>query len=1613
MTQPRSLTQATAPLTQDQVQAALLDITGDLDKALVLEKTIPVWLLKAQPEFLRAIEDAYRDSQRPRERVARLLKQLQPIDEFCRQLLKAFLMSKGLGFLDVDHDLLEIPRRTLSGVSPDLGGRLLEDVRLEKQSLLQAAMQNFPLARSQPDGLPPSAVIRFGGKREVLGTLKAHEFVGYCREMDVGESYQAYLREFFNLPQPGEGAVVLDRGYNPVAYDIGQSKRSDLKVNLSIACAKGDITESTYRLLLEVVRLDRPASELKHLLFNGRPLVWHGLNIRGTCIWSALVFCGDSVSDFVNGPVVMYLPNEPERPLYEYATMQDFSTYLTAKLRSAPYRSVFTRFLDESERFTFLQQFDENQNLGLLAPLPVVDSLTDFFFNTVVGKYQLDAMVLAVPVAQVDEDARQQRLSSYLDAGLTLLNVAGLFIPVLGQLMMGVAMGQLLGEVFDGVEDWQHHDNARALEHVINVAETLASLAVFAAGAKGLGAAKRALTSSPEFFDGMEAVKLADGKERLWRSSPMPYRQALALNGVIGNAKGVYQAHSQSFVKVDGSLYSIAYDGQIGRWRARHPLREVAYRPPLIHNRQGGWQFTFERPEHWAHPDYIFQRLDPGLGSLPSGHLQDIAAVTDTKLSHLKQLARENSPLSERFRDCAARFKQNQRVRDLRWQLEQDAPLDPTTAWTQLLALPFMEGWPQGCFFEVLDDEGNLLERFPDTLPFDYEDLSIHITEQQLKAGEVLPTALAALDDEEKRVLLGRHVEPELEQQVLKQRLMDSLRHSHRKVFDALYQYDELADQTDQTDQGLLKARYPELPKRVCWEIMSKASVSERLQLRQTGRVPLRVAQQAREALDPLLMDQALSGLYLPELANEATLRIVLGLAPRLEGWPSGLRLQLRDGTVTGRLLAQTGSDTATVWRTLIKVGEDFQALDERGAPLGLMTNGRDGLYQAIIDAVPADDLAGMQDPDKSQLRYRIITEAQQSRARASRFVWPQRAELQEPPSPCIQALPREPAQFPVALVRKVKKLYPVFNDQQVATFLEAVGEDHLSRAKAIKALEGDYQRLHSTLRAWTRERVESTSSRYTSADIRLSRLQALRAIENSWRYASKVPNEAGELVPGLTLDGLFLGALPALPPEVSFDHVQILSLNRLGLSDDVAYFLKHFERLQALELTGNQISRLPEVLSHMPALERLYLDSNRLQLTEYTRAKLANMRSLKVLNLSNNPLVDPPLVRNLFELQTLALRNCRLKEVPSGLLRVPYLERLDLRENDIETLPDWLYAVPSGLAEAINLRHNPLTLRSRAALRNYRDRVGVGMGFLEDDIARLNEQRARELWVPDERIPQFSEKNATWLGLKDEAQSDGLFKLLAELGGTADSTNVREDMERRVWRVLEAARADQRLREEIFERAATPLNCDDAAAVSFSNLEILVEIHDASQLVNGGQVTAGSLLKLGRGLFRLDRLERMARAHSAEHPASDPLEVSLAYRTGLVDRFYLPGQPRHMRFSRLAGVTQQALASAENRVKSDELSPELLKYLMDLPFWVRYLKRSFGRSFDSLNQPFDQRMHTVFEQGHSLDDIVYRDQMNEISREQAVAERAELERLTLEALRLDETSHSCVLPFI
>lgn len=1605
MTETRDLYQLTAPVTAAELDAALLDMTGDLDKAQVLHETLPHWMVEAPPDTLAAVEQAYLDSEFPRQRLEQRMSRLQSLDDFCRTKLHEYLTSLGHLNLNVRQDYLERPRREPFEITPNITGILVYSATLEKHSLVQAAMQNFSAAEAEPDGLPEKTLIRLGADDSAAPDITAQQFVAYCRDLDLGHAYQEHIREVFDLPVAGE--PPLSQSYNQAALDVGRAKRADMLIDLHIALAKRHISQATHARLLKLINSDLPAAQQAESVFTQKRLSWQGLNMDEACLWSVLVFSEEEPGQLATDNLIVYMPNEPVRPWYEYPTLAQFKQYLTLKLQVSSYRRAFSRYLDESERLDFFKHFDAHHTLGALQAIPAVGNFSDFFFRAYVGKVQLDARVLAVPKVQADEDARQQRLLDYLNVGLDILNVAAFVVPVLGELMMGVAVGQLLGEVFEGVEDWSHGDNAEALKHMVSVAENLAAMILFAAGGRVVSSFKRNLASSAEFFDRVEAVSLHDYRQKLWRPRLTSYRHSADLpEPWARSSRGVHQANGSAYIQVGGEYYAIVFDAHIGQWRISHPHRWAAYRPPLKHNFKGGWQHDFERPQEWTDPMYTLHRIDPSLATVPPEALRSIAAINQMDLPALQRLMQQHKALPERFQDTVGRFRQHQKVLDLIRALENGHGLEAATARCQMLALPLMSGWPEGRFFELLDPQGDLLERHPDLAPFDYEDLSIHITEQQLKDGRVLETVLPALSDEERARLLGEVIELKDAQPLLKRRLLETVKDQHRAL------YLKLCAEYNGTAVGELAplgARFPGMSRRLAWELLSDARAQDRRYLRKTDRVPLGLEQRSREVLDQMDEDQALMGLYFPPLAGVSTRQVTFGLLPRLAHWPRDLLLQLREGSLTGTILEQVGPSTASVRRTIVRTNQGLQAFNERGVELDTQVDGPDALLQTVMHCLSPTDkramgLVGGQPVDRlrSQLRFK----SQDERPRIQRYLRAEHAVLEEQLPPCAQAQ-IQPApvlvEFSPALVRKVKKLYPAMSSGQVLHLLQDAGVDHMSRAKAVEALEQELKALQQALKRWASDRSGHVPELIPFWEYRLSRSQVAHAIECSWRGLTTLEDEQRREVPGLELDAMTVENLPTLPPQVRFERVKQVSMRNMGLRDEVAYFLKHFKNLRSLDLSDNQLTRLPEALSLMPDLEYLYLPRNRMQLTEHTRKKLGEMRRLKVLDLVSNPLLNAPDVSLQSNLRELLLRDCGLKEFPAGVGQLPYLEHVDLRGNQITTLPEWLLRLPRLAAQAFNLQSNPLSVESTDALEVYLDRVGVGMGFRENDIRRLSEQTARDNWLSDERVADYAEKDRVWTLLKRESGSEELFRLLSDLVNTSDAQQVREDLERRVWRVLNAAAADGQLRKEVFDRAGTPANCDDAAAVNFSDLEVLVAIHEVSR-ENGSQLLAArSRLKVAKGLFRLDQLRRIASRHSQANPTYDPLEVDLAFRTGLSGQVYLPGQPRSMLYRVLAGVTQTQLDQAELALKNAELSPDLLAYIIKLPFWEHYLKRAFPSRFETLNTPFDLRADEIFEQREELTSAEYQRLMDVIRRERDEAEALEIERLTEDALREDD----------
>lgn len=1595
--------------TQASILSALLEATDDLDTAETLEKTLPAYLLQASATSLARLDEINRELYARQLKVNKDLIRLKPLADFCISELNAALNQKWPALYDAGVDVVSLPGVDCGCETTATDQAGIDLVKHASQTLLQAAMQNFTEDEEQADAFPDGSQVRLKSAPQGVSGLTPAAFAAFCRQLDLGQKYQEHLQQVFGL-RDESGKIVAT---SAMTRDIAALKQSLLELDAHLAVLKGDITAAGLRMLQDLVMAEGVALT-PTLRYGEEPLIMQGIQMLDSCVWGVVVFSRRSVEQHPEDGCMVYMAGEPERAVYEYPSFNAFKRYLLQQLKSADYQDYFARSLDEDDKADFFKTLAEKGDLGLVKQWPISVPLFDFMVQSHVGKLQIDARKLAVPTADIDEEMRRKRLLDFVQREVNIVSVAGLFVPVLGQLMMGVAVGQLLGEVYEGVEDWQRGDHQQALSHLLSVVENIALMGVFAGGQKVLGTlGRKLLRAHPQFFGEFTAILNHAGKARLWKPDLAPYEHSLPAGLTIdAGSKEFYQIGAKTLGNVDHRVFAGRYDIDADLWRLEHAARAHAYTPELVRHVEGGWRLPGEEPEEWGSSAYALKRIDPHLREFVDSDLDMMRRLSDTSHQTVLDTFNDNLSLPERLRDTVERVRIGRQLRNLTVELENGGTHSGQSVETLMHALPKLPGWPTDRYIEVAGEEGAVEATYPANSTID-ETLGVVVTRDQLSRGQLLQTVIDGLYQNEVDALLGGKFAKSTEESALAKKLGAALRSDYRAVFERLYQrYDE-----SQADELLnLRKVFADIPARYGQRLIDRAPSVERQHLRTTARVPLRLGQRTRAAAAKVRLDRGLTGFHWPRLANADTDKLAIQLLPRLGGWNKKLRLEVRDKALTGPVLEAIGDASATSGDTcyLVKSADGYEAFDGDKKSLGKVASGPDALYTAILKALPsrqreASGLIEAGQPSRQRLRRKLLDAGFEEREATGRTLVSGKYEPPGVEPACVQGDQVPATNHSRKLLRKVRKLYPRLNVAQASQLLDELGDDPLSRATRVKALRQDLKTLRDVLFIWSEDGAALKAMGGELAEARQSRKMVAELIVEGFRRFDWAEGEQGKSVCALNLDRMRIGKLPSMPAGLSFDHIQHLSMKDMAQNDDVTYFLKSFKQLESLELDNNKITRLPEVLSHMPNLKRLSLEGNQVKLTEQTLTKLNRLRTLTYLNMNKNPLGATPDVSQMSNLRLLLLRDTGITELPEGLQNRAHIEWMDLSKNKIKELPDWLFQKPRRFTRVLNLGLNPFTETSQTYLDNYRNNYGTGMGYTADNIGRLHEQTARSLWLTKTTGEEWLTQVRIWEAFRDDPRAEGLFQLLARLGDTADGTKGSADMQRRIWEVLKAAEADGPLCDELLDMAANPINCDDTAAINFSHLEVAVHVDHVTKGA-GGKVTAKPLLELGRSLFRLHRLNAIAHDHAVKVGKLDEVEVNLAYRIGLAKTLDLPGQPQNMLLGPESGVTAADLEKAQHRIATDELSPQWLEFMQQQTFWRDYLKRTFTRQFSQIEESFAPRMSALDEQADTLPSADYLSQGLALKLQKEQAQEAEFKRLTQESIRLMDLG-LCVMP--
>lgn len=609
-------------------------------QAFIAEQ-LPGWLKNAtqvQLSRLRACMSAHLHSQKS---MAAFSRQLLSLDRFAAQRLELAMKQQ----LALDIDLTKLhwrEQRRHFSVSP---GQLPEDGDyFVTVPALQKLLQNFKEGETFYDQTALTDAATPPGEPERVVSQRIDDVVRLCRSVDVGKAYQDHLEQVFT-----------DNFKRHLAND----KRQELAVAVEIAAIKQQLTHSDVQMLRRVAQ-GKPQELPWDLELNMGALQLLGQPVDGAMAFE-LVGTPSGLPGLIFNrkrllAVLLYLPDDPEQPLRRFDDWSLANQALVRSMRGAQFRRAI------AHRIALHGQADYQVILGKrlldsqpdLEPMRLVQS-GEMFAGLAAGHVQrikADAAFLAVPTAQADAKATAERLAKLQTAGLVLLNLAGLFVPGVGALLLADIARQLLSQVYEGVSDWAQGHQHEAVEHLLQVASTVATGAALAAGVQVLRSA---------FVEQLEPVVTETGERRLWQHDLQPYEERKTVPSMVALDNGLLTDRQAHWWRRNGVLYRVRQN-TAGSWRLLHRDGPAVYGPVLQSNGERAWRLAFERPLEWQGTQMLLRRLWPEAEHLSAERITQILTVADVEEVYLRGLLVEGRPLPVRLRDTLERFAIDARV---------------------------------------------------------------------------------------------------------------------------------------------------------------------------------------------------------------------------------------------------------------------------------------------------------------------------------------------------------------------------------------------------------------------------------------------------------------------------------------------------------------------------------------------------------------------------------------------------------------------------------------------------------------------------------------------------------------------------------------------------------------------------------------------------------------------------------------------------------------------------------------------------------------------------------------------------------------------------------------
>ena len=1475
-------------------------------------------------------------------------------------------------------------------------------------SLLDAALHNFELHETLPYAYGPDSgyitrpdeLGHYTLRDDIAEKMPVLAFTALCRALNLGARYDAHLRAHLGL---NDRARQLR-----IKTTLRECHQADLKADL----LHGTLTRQMHAPLCESLNGFISGMSDKWLIYT--------LSVSGLAAEGPLIFIPEDQRS-----VVVYIPHDPLHPAKEYSSTGRFIEHLTARLSADDYQHFFSRFIPHEHLATYFsalkktyfhvindtpnapdledREFGVSQTLiPIEAPLleyslePITDDLWETLYSTKLARIFSDAKSIAISTDAEDRKTRQDRLERWKRIGMALFNAATFVIaplvPVVGELMLLQMAYQLLDDVYEGVHDWVEGQTTEAFEHLIAVLESGVQAGLFAAGGQIVS---DLLPKSSAFVEGMAPVTGSDGNTRLWNPDISTYSHPLSVpDSVLPDRLGLRHQDDQMLLTLNSTPlaeHTLVVEKTEGseRFTLRHPTRPHAYRPKMLHNGEGTWLMEGERPQTWD-DETLMRRLGHTTDGLSNTELQNLRRISATSTSVLRRVHLNNEPIPPLLNDSLTRLKlHKQNIKDIEL-VRNGLTSSERSHWLESLPTE-LQGWPEDKAVAIYSDHtlsgsphvyGN-----PDAAP----EGTLKISRGEVKQGKLWPLIIDNLDSTQLDTLLGAKTVKTQAVRALQTKVADYAYQRREDIFNYTYAKERL---TNRPQAALIETGFTQLPAPVTQALLDTASTLEKTDLLAGNNLPLRIRHLATELHTQTRIAHAQEGLLEEDLISPDAEKLAINTLKMHTDAISSLKLEVRESVVDGPLRHAHHPEGASHTRTIVRLGPgNYEVYDEHGA----LTHPASRFHTALQHSLPDASLEHMRAHLKpGQTLKQWLLEKYQSGNQVRTAL-----ELPAPKSSVameaetllrgIGSSHMDPNAATSTLKNQVKALYPMRDDAEIEMITARINTEQA--LTHLNALEDEKNLLFRELDEWVQTPAAPSASGTDSRGIYQIRNYVSARIKDSWHTADKPHiNKAGRIEISAVLDfsHAALGAIELESLNVSkpLRHVAGLFLDDCQLSSASEGFLDHFPNLRVLSLASNTLERFPPALTRLRRLRQLTFSHNRLAMTPEAQDHLNGLTRLLHLDLSNNPLGLPPAIGHLPELMTLMLNRTDITQWPEGLFSIPRPKafNLNLLGNEISAVPDYLpESAEAWVVANARLERQKLDLDNQERVIQYRRAQGL-------DPHRTYPPRGPEgssFWL-DGTLEERAFLQNSWDSVEREHGSQGFFEVISRMeippeafetqGDRIDYDDAWEDLATKVWRLIDAAHGDTRMREKLFTLASAPTHCADAGAQIFNAMGLEVMAYEYYEAASPSRELRNNLITLARGKARLAKIHDIARADVAQRvkPVSegglglrfssevidgvpgtvDEVEVHTGYQVRLSSSLELPWIPNYMVYRLTAGVGDTEFTRAYSLIKESEKGDGLVNQILaEAPFWETYLTTTYPGRLEDNARVFDERV--------------------------------------------------------